>query len=80
MIEVCKVFFAVHDRYSKFSNNRGLAQLGHQGLIEVGLAEYGLLVALVFDLMDDNVLRPAELAGHADVKLAPPTDRCIVRG
>jgi hypothetical protein len=45
------------------------AQLGRQGLVEVGLAEQRLLVALVFDLVDKNVLGPAELLRHPDVEL-----------
>ena len=51
------------------------AQLGRQGLVEIGLAEQGLLVALVLDLVDQHVLGPAELCGHADVELALQADR-----
>ena len=46
------------------------AQLGRQGLVEIGLAEQGLLIALVLDLVDQHVLGPAELLRHADVELA----------
>lgn len=40
-----------------------------QGFVEVGLAEQGLFVTLVLDLVDKYVLGPAEPAGHRDVKL-----------
>ena len=46
------------------------AQLGRQGLVEVGLAEQGLLVTLVFDLVYKNILGPTELSRHADVELS----------
>ena len=44
-------------------------QLGRQGFVEIGLAEQGLLVALIIDLMDKHVLGPPELFRHADVEL-----------
>ncbi len=45
-------------------------QLGRQSFVEIGLAEQGLLIALVLDLMDKDALGPSEFLSHADVKLA----------
>ena len=45
------------------------AQLGRKSLVEVGLAEQGLLVALILDLMDKDVLGLPKLFRHAEVKL-----------
>ena len=46
-----------------------MAVLLRNNLVEVGLVEERLLVGLVLDLVDEHVLRPPELAGHADVEL-----------
>ena len=39
-----------------------------QSLIEIALPEQGFFIALVLDLVDENVLRPTELARHTDIE------------
>ena len=41
-----------------------------QNLIKVGLIGQGLLIGLVLDLVDQNVLGPAKITGHVQVKLS----------
>ncbi len=40
-----------------------------QGFVEVGLAEQGLFVTLVLNLVDKDSFGPTELSRHTDVKL-----------
>ena len=46
------------------------AQSRRQRLVEVGLPQQRFLVTLVLDLVNEYVLGPAELAGHAKVEFA----------
>src|SRR4051794_40335773 len=45
------------------------AKLGSQHTIEIGLAQEGLLVALVLDLVNQHTLGPSEFLRRADVEL-----------
>ena len=44
------------------------AKFRRQRLVEVGLAEQGFFIALVVDLVNEDILGPAELAGHAQIE------------
>ena len=44
------------------------AKFRRQRLVEVGLAQQGFFIALVVDLVNEDILGPAELAGHAQIE------------
>ena len=44
------------------------AKFRRQRLVEIGLAQQGFFIALVIDLVNEHILGPAELAGHAQIE------------
>ena len=49
-----------------------------QGFFKVGLAQQGLFIGLVLDAKRQDILGPAEFAGHADVEFPLPDRPCSV--
>ena len=43
---------------------------GCQCLVKVGLSQQGFLVTLIFDLVDQHILGPAEFPGQANIEFA----------
>jgi len=45
-------------------------QFRRQRFVESGLPQEGFLIGLVFNLVNQDIFRSAELTGHTDIKLA----------